>query len=739
MKKSAFLHFRISVNTVFCTLIALTLWAWTLPDDRPTLFLCGDSTMANKTPIDAPETGWGMVLPEYFTDAVRIENHAVNGRSTKSFRTLGHWKGVIDKVKKGDYVLLQFGHNDQKADDTLRYAAPQTDYKKNLTRFIEEIKAKGANPILATPVMRRKFDSKGVFVDQHGEYPSVVRALAKDLNVPLLDMHQKSQKAIEANGVAFSRNMFVQYGSGYYLKNPKGIEDNTHFSRFGAELMASIAAECLVETGHPLRSFLKKSAFDEKYAFELPKIAGTAFRRDTYNIVRYGAKPDGVTLNTQAINQAIDMANQAGGGVVVVPTGLWLTAGIVLKSNVNLHLEKGAFVLFTDDKEAYPLVVATFEGIETMRCQSPISATDAENVAVTGEGIFDANGQVWRMLKRSKVNDLEWKKITSLKGGVFDEKKETWYPSEKMYKGTMWYKPGALMSSKEEYETIRDFLRPNMVVFNRCKRVLLEGVTFQNSPAWTMHPLMTDHLTIRNITAKAGSFAQNSDALDLESCRNVLVEGCIFQVGDDGITLKSGRDESGRKRGIPTENVIIRDTKVYEAHGGFVIGSEMSGGVRNIFVSNCTFMGSDIGLRFKTTRGRGGIVENIYCADIVMSDIPNEAILFDMYYNGKEAAEALKNPQGDMKPVTEGTPQFRNIFIRNIVCRGANYGLYVQGLPEMNVQNVVIENSMLQAKNALFCTAGDGIQLKNVNFVSEGKPEIKVLNSKKVVVNGVKY
>lgn len=739
MKNSVFLYSRISVKTLVLALLSLSIWAWTLPDDKPTIFLCGDSTMANKAPIDAPETGWGMVLPEYFTDAVRIENHAVNGRSTKSFRTLGHWKGMIDKVKQGDYVVLQFGHNDQKESDSLRYAAPQTDYKKNLTRFIEEIRAKGANPILATPVMRRKFDEKGAFVDQHGEYPSVVRALAKNLNVPLLDMHQKSQKVIEVHGVEGSKKIFMHFGGGFYLKHPKGIEDNTHFSRYGAELMASLAAECLVEVGHPLRNFLKKSAFDEKYAHELPKICQPAFRRDTYNIVRYGAKPDGTTLNTQAINQAIDMANQAGGGVVVVPAGLWLTAGIVLKSNVNLHLDKGALVLFTDDRDAFPLVVATFEGVETMRCQAPISATDVENIGVTGEGIFDGNGQVWRMLKRSKVNDAEWKKITALKGGVFDEKKENWYPSVKSLKGNQWYKPGSLMASKEEYETIHDFLRPNMVVLNRCKRVLLEGVTFQNSPAWTMHPLLTDHLTIRNVMAKAGSYAQNSDALDLESCRNVLVEGCNFQVGDDGITLKSGRDEFGRKRGVPTENVIIRDTRVYEAHGGFVIGSEMSGGVRNIFVTNCTFMGSDIGLRFKTTRGRGGVVENIYISDIAMSDIPAEAILFDMYYNGKEAAEALKNPQGDMKPVTEATPQFRNFFIRNITCRGARYGVYIQGLPEMSVENVVIENAVLQAKNALFCTAGNGIQLKNVQFITEGKPEIKVLNSKKVVVNGVKY
>ncbi len=729
-------------NTFFVIITFFIVCAFSLRNEevRPTLFLCGDSTMANKQPIDAPETGWGMILPEYFTDALKIQNHAVNGRSTKSFRALGHWKGVIDQVKAGDYVLLQFGHNDSKESDSLRFAAPRTDYKKNLTRYIEEIRAKGANPILATPIMRRKFDAKGIFIDQHGDYPIVVRELGKELNVPVLDMHAKSQKIIEAQGVEGSKKMFMHFGPGFYIKHTKGIDDDTHTSRFGAELMASAATDCLFDISHPLKYFVKKSAFEEKYAYELPKVAAPFFRHDTFNIVRYGAKngsatPENIAANTKAINQAIDMANQANGGVVEIPSGLFSTGCIVLKSGVNLHLNTGAMVVFSPNHDDFPLVLATYEGVETYRCQSPISATDAENIAITGDGVFDGNGQTWRMLKKSKTNSTEWKKITSQKGGLFNEAKDTWFPSESFTKGNVEATAGFAKTKIEDCTAIKDFLRPNMVVLTRCKQILIENVTFQNSPAWTMHPLLCENLSIKNVSSKAPSFAQNSDALDIESCKNVLIEHCNFEVGDDGITLKSGRDEFGRKRGMPTENVIIKDCKVYQAHGGFVIGSEMSGGVKNIFVSNCTFMGSDIGLRFKTTRGRGGVVENIYISDITMNDIPSEAILFDMYYNGKEAAEALKNPTANAQPVSETTPQFQNFFIRNITCNGAEHGVFIQGLPEMNVKNVLIENATLKVKHAYTLLNADGVQFKNVKFITETQEEPKIVNSKNIKVD----
>jgi len=226
--------------------------------------------------------------------------------------------------------------------------------------------------------------------------------------------------------------------------------------------------------------------------------------------------------------------------------------------------------------------------------------------------------------------------------------------------------------------------------------------------------------------------------VDVESTRFFCVENCIFDTGDDGICLKSGRNEEGRKRGVPTSDGIVQNCTVYKAHGGFVIGSEMSGGVRNVFISGCTFLGSDIGLRFKTTRGRGGVVEDIYITDINMTDIPAQAILFDMYYNGKEAAEALKNPEMKKLPVTVETPAFRRIYIRNVACRGADQAIHMQGLPEMNVQDIRIENSTFHTQRGFTCVEGDGIQLRNVLLqTNTTDPAVYVMNSRNLLLDNV--
>jgi hypothetical protein len=255
---------------------------------------------------------------------------------------------------------------------------------------------------------------------------------------------------------------------------------------------------------------------------------------------------------------------------------------------------------------------------------------------------------------------------------------------------------------------------------------------------------MCEDLTVRNVYAKNPPYAQNGDGIDVESCKNVLIEGSTFDVGDDGICVKSGRDEEGRKRGMPTENMIVRNCIVYHAHGGFVIGSEMSGGARNIWVSDCTFIGTDIGLRFKTTRGRGGIVENIYINNITMKDIVAEALLFDMYYMAQDpvvlAGEKREPPKVESLPVTEATPQFKNIYIRNIVCNGAEKAIFVRGLPEMNVKNIYLENMVIQAKNGLECTEGTGISLKNVRLITANTdPVMNIHNSKGIVLDKIGY
>lgn len=474
-----------------------------------------------------------------------------------------------------------------------------------------------------------------------------------------------------------------------------------------------------------------------------PKVLQPSFKRDTFRITNYGAKSDGIFLNTTSINNAITACNKKGGGVVLIPAGFWLTGPVVLQSNVNLHLQKNALLQFTNDFFQYPIIEGNWEGVPQMRNQSPISAKGAQNIAITGAGIIDGWGDAWRMVKKDKLTESQWQKLVT-SGGIVSADKKTWYPSEKMLKGSSMTNAGYPGKSPQDYEAIKDFLRPNLVVLANCNTVLLEGVTFQNSPAWCLHPLVTNNLTVRNVTVKNPWYAQNGDGIDVDACSNVLIENSSFDVGDDGICIKSGRDEAGRKRGLPTQNLIVRNCVVYHAHGGFVIGSEMSGGAKNIFVYNCSFIGTDIGLRFKTTRGRGGVVENIYINNIVMKDIAGEAILFDMYYAAKDpvplAGEERMPPKVETLPVTEATPQFRNFYINNVTCNGAEKAIFIRGIPEMNVKNVLMENMVIKAKKGIDFTEATGINLKNVNLItSDTDPVASIHNSADISLNQITY
>jgi len=223
-----------------------------------TVYLAGDSTCANKTPDKRPETGWGEMLQQYFDPAkVKIDNRALNGRSTKSFIDEGKWKELVDAVKKGDFVFIEFGHNDEKKESPDRYASPDV-YKRNLNKFVADVRAKGANPVLLTPVMRRRFDEKGVFFDTHGEYPDVVRSVAKDQKVPLIDMHRKSEIVLKKYGDEGSRSLFLQLKPDEDPNYPRGVEDNTHFNPKGAEEMAKLAVEGIRENKLKLKKYLKK-------------------------------------------------------------------------------------------------------------------------------------------------------------------------------------------------------------------------------------------------------------------------------------------------------------------------------------------------------------------------------------------------------------------------------------------------------------------------------------------------
>jgi polygalacturonase len=281
-----------------------------------------------------------------------------------------------------------------------------------------------------------------------------------------------------------------------------------------------------------------------------------------------------------------------------------------------------------------------------------------------------------------------------------------------------------------------------MVSLISCKKVLLDGPTFQNSPAWNIHPLMCENLTVRNITVRNPWYSQNGDGIDIESCKNTIVHDCSFDVGDDAICIKSGKDKEGRDRGMPTENLIVKNCIVYHGHGGVTVGSEMSGGVRNMHVSNCTFIGTDVGLRFKSNRGRGGIVENIYISDIEMLNIPTQAISFNLYYNGRAASEdadaGVNGEKPALLPVTEETPLFRNIFIRQVNCKGANQAIYLQGLPEMNLENVRLENIRMEADKGVVCCDAKNITINNLSLKVKKAPVITLENSSDVSFSGLK-
>lgn len=702
--------------------------------------------MANKPTDDNPERGWGQLFPEYFTSDIDISNHAVNGRSTKSFINEGRWDTVMGRLKAGDFVMIQFGHNDSKIEDSNRSAPAHTLYRENLIRFVTDVRSKGAIPVLITPVMRRKFDEQGKFIDQHGDYPGVVKEVAALMKVDLIDLHKSSEEMIVNEGVEGSKRFFMNIPPNHF-KNYKGKEnDNTHFTEYGAASVASLVCKSIRDQNLPLAKYLKPSDFKEKFAFELPKIYQPHFKRDTFNIISYGAIADGLTLNSSAINKAIEACAKQGGGTVLIPRGSFVTGPIIMKSNINLHLDKGALLIYTKDFDQYPLVLSSFEGVDAARCQSPLVAENLENIAITGEGILNGNGFYWRPVKKEKLTVSQWKEHQKDYGGVLSADGKTWYCSAKALKAAQTNNIGKLSPGKtiKDFEDVKDFMRPNMIRIANCKNILIEGVTFENSPAWTTHIVMSEHITVRNLKVKNPWYGANTDAIDLESCKNALLEDCNFDTGDDGITIKSGRDADGRKRGMPTKDVIVRNCIVYHAHGGFVVGSEMSGGVNNMFVSNCTFIGSDIGLRFKTTRGRGGMVENIYVSNINMKAIPAEAILFDMYYMAKDpvvlAGEKREPPVVEFKPVDETTPQFQNFYFRNITCNGAAKGILVRGIPEMHIKNILIENAVLQADEGIDIQEASNITLNNITMLTENtNPVAYILNSDNISINNLKF
>ena len=473
----------------------------------------------------------------------------------------------------------------------------------------------------------------------------------------------------------------------------------------------------------------------ENLPFKMERVARPVIPDLRVSVKDFGGVGDGVTLNTEAFAKAMKHLSDKGGGHLDVPAGIWLTGPIEILSNCDLHVTPIAVIIFDPDRDLYPIIQTVFEGLDTRRCESPVHAEGARNISITGGGVLDGSGEAWRMVKKSKLTDGEWRKLVA-SGGIVSRDGRIWYPDEGFEKATMFSNMNvpSVDLTEEQWNEIKSFLRPNMVSLRNCENVLLEDCSFQNSPCWNVHPLMCKNLIVNRVNIRNPYYSQNGDAIDVDSCENVLITNSTFDAGDDGICIKSGKDADGRRRARPCKNLIVDNCTVFHGHGGFTVGSEMSGGVENIKVSNCRFLGTDVGLRFKSKRGRGGVVKNIYINDIYMKDILADAILFDLFYGGKSAVEAAAEKDETVNvpavPVDETTPEFRDIYISNVCCNGASRAMLFNGLPEMPVTNINVSDCTITADEGITLRNSQDITFKNVKCYPEKGDAITTLRVK---------
>lgn len=422
----------------------------------------------------------------------------------------------------------------------------------------------------------------------------------------------------------------------------------------------------------------------DKTPFEMPRIVEPTFNSYSVDITVYGAVGDGIKMNTEAIQKSIDETSKRGGGRVNIPAGVWLTGPFALNNNVNLHLDKNAVVMFSRNHADFKM-----REDKKGRAECPIHGSGLKNIAITGEGVFDGSGDTWRPMKKSKYTESQIKEV--LKNGATETGDYVW--------------PAGLDTKHDA--------RPYLMEISNCKNVLVDGPTFQNSPMFGIVPRSCENLIIRNVKVLNEWNAQNGDGIDVCNCNHVILKNCFVSVGDDGICMKSSGAKPG---GARLQDIWIEDCTVLHAHGGFVCGSNTDGGMHRIYVRNCKFMYTDTGLRFKSARDRGGLVDSIFIDNIFMKDIQNDAITFDTYYENINASGNNKNWD-----ITNLTPHFNGIHINNVTCNGARRALYINGLPEMPVENVYLNNITITAKTAGTETNAKNISKNNVKIIETSK------------------
>ena len=419
-----------------------------------------------------------------------------------------------------------------------------------------------------------------------------------------------------------------------------------------------------------------------KAPFPMPQPVRPTFPDRTVDIRDHGAVGDGEKLCTEAFAKAIDACVRAGGGRVLVPKGIWLTGPIHLKSNIELHVSEGAEIRFSQRYEDYlPVVLIQRGGVQCYNYSPLIYAIDCENIAVTGEGTLDGQGEKW------------WEFFKHQPG------------MKRLFEAPA----KGIPVEKRVFGTVEDGVRPPFVQFFRCKNVLLEGFTIKRSPSWCLHPVYCENLIVRKLRVLTRGIP-NGDGIDPDSCKNMLIEHCYFDTGDDCVILKAGRDEEAWEIGIPCENIVVRHCHMKHGHAGFGVGSEMSAGVRNVYVHDCHFEATHTGVNLKSRRGRGGVVENVWVENVRIGrkessepsstefadKSPRRAIRVSLYY-------------GEWDTASKKAPVFRNFHFRDIVAYDSSYAMEIRGLPESSIENIRFSNVTLTARKGLNITDTTGL------------------------------
>lgn len=427
--------------------------------------------------------------------------------------------------------------------------------------------------------------------------------------------------------------------------------------------------------------------------FPMPQLARPAFPARTVDIRDHGAVSGGTAKNTAAFAQAIAACADAGGGRVLVPAGRWLTGPIHLRSRIELHLAEGAEIIFSDKPEDYlPPVLVRVGGVELYNYSPFIYARDCVDVGITGPGRLNGNATAWHA----------WAKKESRQ--IFQ------------------LAPQGIPMDQRVFGTPEAAIRPNFVVFYNCRNVLLEGFTIGGGANWTIHPVYCEDVIIRRVHVLTDG--PNNDGIDPDSCRNVLIEHCVFDTGDDCVVLKSGYNEDGWRVARPMENLVMRWCSSRRGHGGLVVGSEMSGDVRNVYLYDCEFEGTDRAVRIKSRRGRGGVVENVWVENLRVKAMQYEVVIMNMDYS------ADRN-----KAANERAPLFRNFHFKNITADGAPAAMRFIGLEDSLIQNITFEDLTIASTEGVIATHVQGLRFDRVRITPQKGPAFVLTNARDIVVS----